>query len=453
MKRARSQAGRSRALVLVAVVALGLALVLTAVPAMARGLIRDAEIEATLARISYPLFRAAGLNPARVNIYIVNSGEPNAFVAGGQNLFINSGLIMRLETLDMLRAVIAHEVGHIAGGHVARRDEALGGARGIAGLGLLAAVAAAAGGSPEAGLAIASASQQAAQRSALAHSRAEEASADQAGLRYMAAAGADPAAILEVLRLFQGQEALSSSRMDAYARTHPLWRERIALLEERIRALPPAGPPDPTDVYWHARMVAKFTGFLQTPGTTLRIYPPSDTSESAALARAVAYHREPNLARALANVDALIAARPNDPYYQELRGQFLLESGRATEAAQSYRRAVALAPDEPLILGGLGRALLNMNDPAVVPEAAEALRRARTQDRADAGVLRDLALAEARLGNEGAAALATAERFALTGQFEDARRHAERAAAMLPTGSPGWRQAQDVITMSRRALN
>lgn len=434
---------------------LGLALLVTmaALPAAARGLIRDAEIEATLARISYPLFRAAGLNPNRVNIYIVNSPEPNAFVAGGQNLFIHSGLIMRLKTLDQLRAVIAHEVGHIAGGHVARRDEALGGARGVAGLGMLAAIAAAAGGSVEAGVAIASASQQAAQRSALAHSRAEEASADQAGLRYMTSAGADPAAILEVLRLFQGQEALISSRMDAYARTHPLWSERIALLEERIRALPPAGQPNPADVYWHARMVAKFTGFMQNPGATLRAYPPSDTTESAVLARAVAYHREPSVARALAHADALIAARPGDPYYHELRGQFLLESGRAAEAAQSYRRAVALAPDEPLILGGLGRALLNTNDAGVVREAADALRRARTQDKADAGVLRDLALAEARLGNEGAAALATAERYALTGRFKDARHHAERAAALLPTGSPGWRQAQDVITLSRRALN
>jgi predicted Zn-dependent protease len=453
MKRMRSQPAGLHARIVAAVLALAFVTVLAAGPAAARGLIRDAEIEATLARISYPLFRAAGLNPSRVNIYIVNSAEPNAFVAGGQNLFIHSGLIMRLDTLDQLRSIIAHEAGHIAGGHIARRDAALGGARGIAGLGVLAAIAAAAGGSPEAGLAIASASQQAAQRSALAHSRAEEASADQAGLRYMTAAGADPAAILEVLRLFQGQEALVSSRMDAYARTHPLWRERIALLEERIAALPPAGPPDPTDVYWHARMVAKFTGFMQSPGTTLRLYPPSDTSESAALARAVAYHREPSVARALAQVDALIAARPDDPYYHELRGQFLLESGRAVEAAQSYRRAVALAPNEPLILGGLGRALLNTNDPAAVPEAADALRRARTKDKADTGVLRDLALAEARLGNQGAAALATAERYALTGRFEDARHHAERAAALLPTGSPGWRQAQDVITMARRALN
>jgi len=373
-------------------------------------------------------------------------------VAGGANMFLHTGLVTRLETVDQLKAVIAHEIGHIAGGHIARRDQALGGARGIAAVGMAAAVAAALGGSPEAGLALATGSQTAARRAALAHSRAEEATADQAGLRYMAAAGADPEAILEVLRLFRGQEALLRSSQDAYALTHPLWSERIALLEARIAEMPAAPPPDPADAYWHGRMVAKFRGFLQSPGATLRAYPDADRSEAATLARAVAYHREPSLRRALANVDALIAARPDDPYYHELRGQFLLEAGEAAAAAAAYRRAVALAPKEPLILGGLGRALLNSDAPGAGAEAAEALRRSAAMDRANPEVLRDLALAEARLGNEGQAALATAERFALAGDFPDAMRQAERAAALLPRGSPGWTQAQDVITMARRAL-
>ncbi len=431
----------------------GAILLLSAAASQAQGLIRDAEIEATLQRIAYPMFRAAGLNPASVNIYVLQDPEPNAFVAGGQNLFLHTGLITRLETVDQLRAVIAHEVGHMAGGHIARRDQALGGARGIAAVGVASAVAAALAGVPEASAGLLMGSQSAAQRSALAHSRAEEASADQAGLRYMAAAGADPEAILEVLRLFRGQEMLLESRMDAYARTHPLWSERITLLEDRIAEMPPSKAPDPADAYWHARMVAKFNGFLKSPGQTLRLYPPGDTSESAALARAIAYHREPNVARALSQVDALVAARPDDPFYHELRGQFLLEAGRAAPAAESYRRAVALAPDAPLILGGLGRALLNIDDPAAAAEAVDVLRRSIARDRANPAVLRDLALAEARTGNEGRAALATAERLVLTGQFADALRQADRATALLPRGSPGWNQAQDVITMAERALN
>jgi len=431
---------------------LGLWLATAATAASAQALIRDAEIESTLKRLAFPMFRAAGLNPNTVNIYIIQDPEPNAFVAGGSNLFLHTGLITRLETVDQLRAVIAHEVGHISGGHMVRRDEAMGGARGIAVIGAATAIAAVMAGSPGAGLAVAAGSQTAAQRAALAHSRAEEASADQAGLRYMTAAGADPQAILEVLRLFRGQEALLSSSQDAYTRTHPLWTDRIALLEERIAALPAAAPPDPGDAYWHARMVAKFRGFLQSPGQTLRAYPRGDNTETAALARAIAYYREPSLARAMANVDALIAARPDDPYYHELKGQFLLEAGQAAAAANAYARAVELAPKQPLILGGYGRALLNVSEPDRTAQAAEALRRSAAMDSANPEVLRDLALAEARLGNEGQAALATAERFVLSGRWPDALRQAERAAALLPNGSPGWKQAEDVIVMAQRAL-
>jgi predicted Zn-dependent protease len=366
-------------------------------------------------------------------------------------VFLHTGLLTRLDTVDQLRAVIAHEVGHITGGHLARRDQALKGARGVAVIGMLGAAAAAVAGSPQVGVAIATGTGTAAQRSALAHSRAEEASADQAGISYLAAAGGDPGAMLEVLRLFRGQDALSARRMDPYVQSHPLWGERIALLEARIAGMPEGSEPAAEDVYWHGRMVAKIDGFLNRPGETLRRYPAG--TEAATLARAVAYHRQPDPARAAAETDALIAARPDDPFYHELKGQFLLEAGQAEAAVAAYREAVELAPREPLILGGLGRALLNTGDDADTEAARDALARSVELDRADAGVLRDLALAEARLGNDGAAALATAERFALAGDFADADRNAARASALLPTGSPGWRRAQDVLSLARRATN
>jgi predicted Zn-dependent protease len=421
--------------------AIAAALALAAGPAAALSLIRDAEIEQTLERIAWPLVRAAGMNPATVHIYIVQDRDPNAFVAGGQNIFVHTGLLTELESVDQVRAVLAHELGHIAGGHLTRRDQMLQGARGIAAIGMLGAIAIATGAS------------QAAHRNALAHSRAEEASADQAGLRYLAAAGADPAAILEVLNHFRGQDATLSLYVDPYAQNHPMWTDRIALIEDRVARMPKGQAPSPEDAYWHARMVAKLDAFLGSPAQTFRRYPETEASEAARLARAVAWHRRPHPAQAVAAVDALIAERPDDPYYHELKGQILLESGRAAQAAAAYREAVALAPKAPLILGGLGRALLNMDDEAVLREARDALARSADVDGADASVLRDLALAEARLGNEGAAALATAERFALQGRFADADRNATRAAALLPEGSPGWRRAQDVITMSRRALN
>lgn len=452
MARGREPIFRRPILASIAAMALGAAIALPG-PAAALSLIRDAEIERTLSRVAAPILRAAGLRPASVDIYIVNDREMNAFTAGGETIFLHAGMITRLETVDQLRSVIAHEAGHIAGGHVARRDAALGGARGISALGMIGAVAATLGGAPQAGMMIGAGSQHAAQRAALSHSRAEEAAADQAGLDYMAASGADPAAALEVLRLFRGQEALLGNNQNAYARTHPLFSERARLIEDRVARLPRGEGPSAAEVYWHRRMVAKFNAFLLNPRDTLRATPDSDTSEFAALSRAIAYHRLPDPARALAQVDALIAARPDDPFYHELKGQFLLEIGQAAAAAASYRQAVALAPDEPLILGALGRALLNIDGGAAVREAREVLEQAARLDRADTGILRDLALARARSGDEGLAALATAERYALQGRFPDALRNAERAAAMLPQGSPGWQQAQDVISSARRALN
>lgn len=426
--------------------------VLLSTPSFAAGFIRDAEIERTLHRVADPIFRAASLNPASVDLYVVNDPEMNAFVAGGQNIFLTTGMLTKLTSIDQLRAVIAHETGHISGGHLSRRDQNLKGAQGMAILGLIGAAAATIGGSPGAGVAIAAGSQQVANRTALAYSRGEEASADQAGLRYMESAGSDPAAMIEVLRLFEGQEALMLGQMDPYAQTHPMSSDRIAMIEDRVasQAKPPA--PKAEDVYWYGRMVAKLGAFLNSPAQTLKRYPASDASENAALARAIAYYRQPNIALGARQMDTLIALRPDDPYYIELKGQFLLESGHASPAVQAYRRAVELAPKEPLILGGLGRALLNTGDVGDTAEARDVLARSAAIDRTDPSVLRDLALAEARMGNEGQAALVTAERFVLQGKFKDALRNAKRAEALLPTGSPGWRRTQDVITMSERAM-
>jgi predicted Zn-dependent protease len=230
-----------------------------------------------------------------------------------------------------------------------------------------------------------------------------------------------------------------------------MWSERIGMLEERVAALPAGAGPSGEDAYWHARMVAKLAGFLESPAETLRRYPEGDASDAAVLGRAIAWHRRPAPAEAEAAVGALLAARPEDAYLHDLDAQFRLEAGDAAGAAAAWRRAVALEPREPLLLGGLGRALLNTGDPDLTREARDALARSAELDRANGPVLRDLALAEARLGNEGAAALATAERFLLEGRLRDAGRNAARAAALMPEGSPGWRKAEDILRITRRA--
>ena len=227
---ARNPARRNRRRLLRPILAFAAAAlaVALATPAPALTLIRDAEIEATLGRIAAPLLRAAALSPSSVNIYIVDDREPNAFVAGGQNIFVHTGLLTELDSLDQVRAVLAHEIGHLAGGHQTRRDQALQGVKGIAAIGMLGAAAAAVGGAPQAAIAIGAATGQAAQRSALAYGRAEEATADQMALGFLAAAGTDPHAMLDVLAHFRGQDALTGRYADPYAQNHPMWGERLA---------------------------------------------------------------------------------------------------------------------------------------------------------------------------------------------------------------------------------
>ena len=419
------------------------ALVLSAAQALSQGLIRDAEIEYALAQVARPILAQAGL-PSSTKIYIVNDNAMNAFVANARAIFITSGLLMRLETADQVQAVIAHEAAHIVNGHLTRRPAAIRSAQNTARLGLILAAAAAAAGGGSAGFGVLAGTSSAAQRSLFAHTRAEEASADQSGLRFMAAAGTDPQAAREVLELFRGQELLSANRQDAYAQTHPLTRDRIRAVEGFAAAVTPRTSDRSATDYWYARANGKMTAFLRAPGWTLR-RAGQGSDEVSVMRRAIAHHREPDQRRAMALVDALIAARPNDPYYHELRGQFLLESGQPAAAASSYDRAVRLAPDAPLIRAGLGRALLAAGRTS---DAVNVLERARADDGFDPRMLRDLAVGHARLGNTGLASIATAERFAATGRLADAAIHAQRASGLLPRGSSGWLRAQDILRVA-----
>ena len=294
---------------------------LAAGPAAARGLIRDAEIEHTLRRIANPLFRAAGVNPATVEIYIVNDREPNAFVAGGQNIFINTGLLTELGSVDELRAVIAHELGHITGGHLARRDEALRGVRGMAAIGMLGALAAAAAGVPEASVAIATGhgAGGAPQRAGLQPRRGGERRPGRPALPR--GRGQRPAGDARRARPLPrpGRAALGRPRRPLRAEPSDVERahgaDRGPGGEAAARAAPSA-----EDAYWHARMVAKLDAFLGSPAQTLRKYPERDGSEAAALARAIAWHRRPDPARADAAMQALLRGAAGRPLLPRPRG-------------------------------------------------------------------------------------------------------------------------------------
>ncbi len=415
-------------------------------PARALTLIRDSEIETALGELARPILNAAGLSPGQVRILVIQDRSMNAFVADGRAIFLHSGLILRLESAAQLQAVIAHEAAHIANGHIARRMANMRSANNAAGLGmLLAGVAGAASGDGRAAAGVAAGTASAAQRRFLSHTRAEEAAADRSSIRYLLSAGVDPMAAVQVLEIFVGQEMLPVGRQDPYLRTHPLTRERVRALEALVAANPGRGGEDNAANYWFARAKGKLSAFTQAPSWTLRRTRGS-TDAISLMRRAVAYHRTPNPSEAARAINALVAARPDDPFVHELKGQILLENRQAAAAVNAYARAVQLAPRDALILGGYGRALLALDTADGNARALRALEQARARDFRSPRLLRDLGLAYARAGRGGEASLAVAERYALIGRFDDAVIHATRAAGQLPRGSVPWQRAQDVLT-------
>lgn len=434
------------AFVLLFVVALG-----AAPMARAQSLIRDAEIEYALKELMKPLAAAAGLSASQLRVLVINDSSLNAFVIDGRTVFVHSGLILKLDRAEELQAVIAHELAHIANGHLTRRMANLKGANSAAAMGLALAIATAATGNGKAASGIAAGTASAAQRAFFAHTRAEEASADQAGIRYMVRAGIDPQAVVEVLDIFRGQEALRPERQDPYVLTHPLSADRFRAMRGFAAAYTGQLRDNPTAEYWFQRARGKLGAFIQNTNFTLRKVGKKDKGEVARMRRAIAYHRKPDTKAALAEVNALIAMRPQDPYYQELKGQILLESRQFGPAVSAYGKAVSMAPRQPLILGGYGRALLAQNTRDGNRKALSVLEKARARDPHDARLLRDLAVAYARAGNNGMASVATAERYAVRGRLSDAGVHAKRASDLLPRGSAGWLRAQDVLRAAQAA--
>lgn len=421
--------------------------------ALAQGMIRDAGVEYGMRRIAAPVLTAAGLPTSRIQVLLINDQSMNAFVADGNHIFLHTGMLLRLSSAAELQGVLAHEAAHITNGHIARRLSNLRGVGAGSRLGLLLALAAGVAGAPADAVAgIAAGTAGSAQRIFLSHTRAEEAAADQSGVRYMAQAGVDPQSMLDVLDMFRGQEALVPGRQDPYVRSHPLSRDRLRSLRGYVAAQPAqASREDAQAAYWFDRAQAKVGAFLQNPSMTLRKVSRNDRSDPALIRRAVANHRLAKTDAALEAVNALIARNPQDGYAVELRGQILLESRRFGPAVADYARATALAPNEPLILAGYGRALLAVDTADSNRRALQVLERAQARDGNDTRMLRDLAVAYARTGQNGMASVVTAERYAIQGRFKDAAVHANRALGLLPRGSPGWMRAQDVVTMAENA--
>lgn len=430
-----------------------LALVLTLVlclPARAQSqsisLIRDTEIETTIRAYATPVFLAAGLDPSTVRIYLVNDRQINAFVAGGQNLFINTGLLVQSENAGQVIGVIAHETGHIAGGHLIRVQEAQkrGTAESI--LAFVLGTAAAAAGRPDVGAAVMSGGQNIALRNYLQYSRTQEGSADAAAMKFLDETHQSAQGLLDFMQILSNQELLAPARQDPYLRTHPLSQDRIEALANFVAKSPYSKVPvDPVLERQHQRMVAKLRAFLDEPGMTMRRYPESDQSDEALYARAIAAHRAADSKKSIALIDQLLARHPDDPYYYELKGQVLFESGHPLEAVGPYTTAVRLLPDAPLLRLDLARCQLATNNPKMLPSAIENLQVSLAVEPNRPFVWRQLAIATGRNGQEAESSLALAEEAMLLNKPAEAKFHAGQAEHLLPTGSPNWLKAQDII--------
>jgi len=430
---------------------LTLSLSLALQPVAAQSVLRDAETEAFLRDMARPLYEAAGLRPENVQIVLLHSKEVNAFVAGGQIVYIYSGTMTAASNANEIQGIVAHEIGHITGGHVIRLNEGARTATGITILSILLGVAAMAAGAGEAGMGVMAAGQQAALGKFLAFSRTQESATDQAGAKFLSRAGITGKGSIAFFKKLQNTEfRLAISQDNGYARTHPLNGERIAALEFLYRNDAAWDtPPDPALEARFQRVKAKLAGFVDDPKQTFVKYPESDASVPGRYARAYAWHKSAYPDRANREIDGLLLAAPHDPYFLELKGQILLESGKPKEALASLREAVARAPGQPLISALLGHALIATEDGGNYREAKDVLRAAVGRDNTNPFAWYQLGVVYGHEGDEPRAALATAERYNLEGAPKLALAHAEQAMKGIPTGSPDWIRAQDIAMVSR----
>jgi predicted Zn-dependent protease len=414
-------------------------------------LIRDAEIEHSIRTMVTPIWRAAGLDPNAVEIMIVQDGTLNAFVAGGQRIFINTGLLLRTERPNQLIGVMAHETGHISGGHLARAQEQMEKLSTLQILEALLGAGAMAGGASSGGSigrpAPADAGGGLAPGSLLAflkYTQTQENSADQAAITFLERTHQSVRGTIEFLRILQRDERLAIGRRDPYLSTHPLTPDRIAFFEEAAKRSSYTNAPESAQFLdMHHRMVAKLLGFI-SPSAALQRYAEGDRAVPARYARAIALYRTGALGSALLTIDGLLKEYPNDPYFHELRGQMLYENGRAAEAVPSYRRAVQLLPAVGILKIDLARALLDTNKPENDREAVRNLELASQTESGSFDLWRLEAAGYAKLNNPGLTSLARAEMAIIRGNRAEAQSHAATAERHLQQGTPAWQRAQDI---------
>ena len=461
--RARRAMPASRAIVVVTAFALTIATQPVVRPALAQGgagglpIIRDAEIEQLLRDYTAPVLRVAGLQQQNVQVVLINARAFNAFVMDGRRIFMNVGALYDAKTPNEIIGVLAHETGHISGGHLSKMREQMANAQTASILAILLGVGVVAAGAAtgssnvgQLGAAAMQAPQEMIRRSLLSYVRAQEEAADRAAIKFLNATQQSAKGMHTTFKRFADDILMVSSQIDPYQQTHPMPRERVAALDELVKTNPYWEKLDPPELQLrHDMMRAKLAGFLERQDTIARRYPQSDTSLPARYARAIAAHRFGGIASATAQIDALIQVQPNNPYFHELKGQALLEAARPAEAIAPLRRAAALAPNATLIRIMLGKALVATGDSRYSDEAISLMRVAMQREPDAPEVYSQLAMAYGRKGDYAEADLASAQAALARGDMKTARELAARAKTRFPTGSPGWVRSDDIVSLKK----
>ena len=411
-----------------------------------RGIARDAETELFLSEMTTPIVNVANLNSSSVDLYLFNDNSVNAFVTCGQKIFVNTGLIMEFDDPSMLRGVLAHETGHIAGAHLARSDIALKKAQAPMIIGLLLGIGAAvAGGDSDAVQGILLGSQQIAQGMVAKYSRGQEAAADQAAFQYLEKLGLSSKGMIDVLYNFADQEALSARNQSSRVRSHPISRQRIMALENQAVKSKFYNQRDSLELTYRYNMIrAKLEGFLKRPDDIIRKYEKND-SDYAIYASSVALYRKALTDKAIDKINILIDKYPTNPWYYELKGQILYESGKIKPSIEPYEKAVKFSTGHPLLNVALASAYLALDDKEYDIKAQNLLNNVIKKDQKNSYAWFQLAIAEARLGNIGKADLYSAERYFVLGDVNLASFHAKRSKNNLKDNGPLLMRAEDII--------
>ena len=420
--------------------------------------LRDTETEQLLREYTRPILRVAGLEKQNIQMVILNDASFNAFVADGRRIFVNYGAILQSETPNQIIGVLAHETGHLAGGHLSKLREQLATAQTqmiiamLLGAGAL--VAGASRGSSSAGnngLANAGAAaiagpQEMIRRSLLSYQRQQEENADRAGVKFLTATQQSPKGMYETFKRFTSESLFAARGADPYLQSHPMPAERVAALQEFASTSPYWDKKDdPALQLRHDMARAKISAFMERPETVYRRYPLTNDTMPARYARAISTYLHGDLRSALAQIDTLIQVQPNNPYFYEVRGQALLESGKPAEAIPALRKAVALSNNAPLIEMLLGQALVGTDNTTYTDDAIRILRAAVAREpEAPLGYMQ-LAMAYGRKGDYAEADLASAQAAYLRGDNKTARELATRAKTRFAVGTPGWVKADDIV--------